>query len=148
VTEGTFFLDVSIPMYAAGRAHAYKDNCTRIMTDVAEGRLAAVIDTEIIQEILYRYGALGAWDTAVMLATNLLDLVDTTLPVRLVDAQLAIDLFRRYGPQGVRARDVLHVAVMQNCGMKRIISSDGHFDLIEGIERIDPHDFVSQRGRE
>ncbi len=147
MTEASFFLDVSIPMYAAGRDHAYREDCTRIMTEVAAGRLVAVIDTEIVQEILYRYGALGAWDTAVTLATDLLDLVDTTLPVRLVDARLAINLFRRYGRQGVRARDVLHVAVMQNSGLTRIISTDGHFDLIEGIQRIDPHDFVSQQGR-
>ena len=36
------------------------------------------------------------------------------------------------------ARDVIHVAVMQNNGLTEIISTDAHFDLIEGITRLDP----------
>ncbi len=32
-------------------------------------------------------------------------------------------------------------------GLTRIISTDGYFDLTEGIQRIDPRDLVSQLGR-
>jgi predicted nucleic acid-binding protein len=134
------FLDVSIPMYAAGRAHPYKEVCVWIMTEVAEGRIEAVIDTEIIQEILYRYGALRRWDIASTMASDLLDLIPTALPIRLADVRLAIEMFGRYAPHGISARDVIHAAVMQSNGLTEIISVDGHFDRIEGIRRLDPRE--------
>ncbi len=57
------FLDVNIPMYAGGKDHRYKESCAWIMTRVAEGKLAVATDTEAIQEILYRYGAIKCWET-------------------------------------------------------------------------------------
>jgi len=37
------FLDVNIPMYAAGRPHEYKESCAWIMGEIAQGRITAVI---------------------------------------------------------------------------------------------------------
>jgi predicted nucleic acid-binding protein len=138
-------LDVNVPMYAAGQAHRYKVPCAWVMREIAEGRLAAAIDTEAVQEILYRYGALQQWSIAVRMATNVLDIVPTVLPVQEADARLAVALLQRYGPVGVKARDLIHVAVMQNHGLTDIISTDTHFDLIEGITRLDPQRLFDQR---
>ncbi len=112
--------------------------CVWVLTQVAEGRLQAAIDSEIVQEILYRYGELERWDIAVSLAANLLDLVPTVYSVGSDDARLAIELFEQYAPQGVKARDLIHVAVMRRCGLTRVISTDRHFDQVAGIERLDP----------
>lgn len=131
-------LDVNIPMYAAGRPHPYRDACVSVMEDVAEGRLSAAIDTETIQEILYRYGALRQWSIATSLASNLLDVVDTVYPVLPSDAALTIELFEHYAPKGVTARDLVHVAVMKSHDLTEIVSTDSHFDLVEGIQRLDP----------
>ena len=108
------------------------------MSEVAEGRLNAAIDTETIQEILYRYGALRQWSIATALASNLLDVVETVYPVLPSDASLTIDLFERYAPKGVTARDLVHVAVMKSNDLAEIVSTDSHFDLVEGIRRLDP----------
>ncbi len=131
-------LDVNVPMYAAGRPHRYREACVKAMSEVAEGRLNAAIDTETIQEILYRYGALRKWSIAIALANNLLDVVDTVYPVLPSDASLTVELFERYAPKGVTARDLVHVAVMKSNGLAEIISTDSHFDLVEGIRRLDP----------
>jgi predicted nucleic acid-binding protein len=131
-------LDVNVPMYAAGGAHPLKEACAWVMTEIAEGRLDVAIDTETVQEILYRYGALGRWEIATTMASNLLDLVPVVYPVLEADARKAVELFREYAPQGVTARDVLHAAVMQNDGMTTIISTDEHFDRIKGVLRLDP----------
>ncbi len=131
-------LDVNVPMYAAGRPHRYRDACVKVMADVAEGRVNAAIDTEIIQEILYRYGALRQWSIATSLASNLMDVVDTVYPVLPSDASLTIELFERYAPKGVTARDLVHVAVMTSHGLTEIVSTDSHFDLVDGIRRLDP----------
>ena len=137
-------LDVNVPMYAAGEEHPYKRSCSWLMQELAEGRLNAAIDVEMIQEILYRYGSLHLWDIATTLATTLLDLAPVVYPVVAADVRLAVDLFRHYAPNGVRARDLLHVAVMQNNGLTEIISTDQHFDQIVGIARLDPEQLFRQ----
>jgi predicted nucleic acid-binding protein len=139
------FLDVNIPMYAAGKDHPAKAACVYVMQEIAAGRLIVAIDTEIIQEILYRYGAIQHWDTATTLAENLLDLVPTVYPVDTTDIRKAIELFKKYAPQGVTARDVLHAAVMQNNGLTYIISMDEHFDRLEGLTRIAPQALYNQQ---
>jgi predicted nucleic acid-binding protein len=139
MTASDFFLDVNIPMYAAGQDHPLKVSCARIMTEIANARLNVAIDTEIVQEILYRFGALRRWDIGTAMASNLLELVPVVYPIRLVEANLTIELFSQYAPQGIPARDLIHVAVMTLNDLTQIISTDAHFDLIAGITRLDPH---------
>lgn len=140
MNDAPLFLDVNVPMYAAGEDHPYKEACAWILSEIANGRLTAVIDAEIIQEILYRYGALREWKVATAMATNVLELVPTVLDVTVEDTKTAVQLFGQYGPQGVKARDVIHAAVMQNNALTTIISTDGHFDLLPHVTRLDPQD--------
>jgi uncharacterized protein len=140
------FLDVSVPMYAAGREHPYRDACVWLMTELAEGRLAAAIDTECVQEVLYRYGRLREWAIAATVAKSLLELATVVFPIEPADVGLASEWIERYGPLGVTARDVLHAAVMRNRGLTEIITVDKHFDLIEGTDRLDPQ-VIYDRGR-
>jgi predicted nucleic acid-binding protein len=82
------------------------------------------------------------------MASNLLDLVPVVYPVLEADARRAVELFREYAPQGVTARDVLHAAVMQNNGITKIISTDEHFDRIEGLLRLDPQTLFDRAQRD
>ena len=143
MNDAPLFLDVNVPMYAAGRPHPYREACIWILGEIADGRLAAAIDTEIIQEILYRYGALQEWEAAAEMASSLLELVPVVLPVTVSEAETAVALFAQYAPLGVTARDVLHVAVMQSHGLTQIVSTDGHFDQIPAVERLDPREFFA-----
>ncbi len=43
---------------------------------------------------------------------------------------------------GLHARDYIHIAVMLNNGLTRILSADVHFDLVDEIERIPPEQFA------
>ena len=139
------FLDVNIPMYAGGKSHRYKRSCVWIMTQVAKGKIAVATDVEAMQEILYRYGAIHHWETGVAMAKSLMQLVGETYPITLEDMRRAIDLFQEYAPKGITARDVLHAAVMMNRGLKHILSTDSHFDLIKGITRMDPEELFLHR---
>ena len=143
-SEVPYFLDVNVPMYAAGKDHPYKESCIWVLTEIANGRLGTVINAEIIQEILYRYGAIQQWPIGAQMAQNLLDLVPIVLPVTENDMKTAVSLFAQYAPQGVKARDLLHTAVMHNHQLTHIISTDKHFDLIDGITRLDPQIFMVQ----
>lgn len=143
--EDIVFMDVNVPMYAAGKPHIYKEACVWLLTEIADGRLSAAIDTEIIQEILYRYGALRRWDVAVQMAANLMDMMPVVYSIQISDMYTAVELTARYGPQGIKARDLIHAAVMQNNGLTHIISTDKHFDQIEGITRLDPQVLFSKK---
>ena len=138
VLSAPAFLDTAVPMYAAGTPHPYRDACQWLMTEIACVRMQVVIDAEVIQEILHRYGALGRHADAVNMARDLMTLVPQILPVTAADMQTAVTLFQQYGPQGLRARDAIHAGIMQNHGLTHIISSDAHFDLIPGLTRLDP----------
>ncbi|MDX1417256.1 MAG: hypothetical protein R3293_23820 [Candidatus Promineifilaceae bacterium] len=46
----------------------------------------------------------------------------------------------QFGPQGVRARDVVHAAVMKSHDLTRIITTDQHFELLPDVRRLDPQD--------
>jgi len=137
------FMDVNVPMYAAGQPHRYKAPCSQILKAVADGRLSVAIDTEIIQEILYRYGALQRWEVAVPMASDVLTLATIIYPVTEEDIRLTIDLYNHYARKGVTARDLIHVAVMKTNELSEIISVDEHFDLVDGIRRIDPANYAS-----
>ena len=136
VPSAPALLDTAVPMYAAGAPHTYRDACQWLMTEIASGRLQVAIDAEVIQEILHRYGALGRY--AVNVARDLMTIVPQILPVTAADMQTAVTLFQQYAPRGMRARDAIHAAIMQNHGLTHIISSDAHFDLVSGLTRLDP----------
>lgn len=137
-TERPPLLDTNVPIYAAGDEHPYREDCRWVMTEIAHGRLFVAIDAELIQEILHRYSALGRYAEAFALATDVLTLIPNVYPITFADVQRTIALFLRCAPQSVRSCDVIHAAVMLNNGLTDIISTDRHFDLIEGINCLDP----------
>lgn len=132
------FLDANVFMYAAGRAHPFKAPSVAVLRRVAGEKLEAVTNAEVLQEILYRYAAVGESERGLHLARLAVAQVGgDVLPVTLADMQRAFDLVARYGTR-IRSRDAVHAATMLNNGLTRIISTDTHFDHIEGITRIDP----------
>ena len=138
MSEPPALLDVNVPMYAAGRDHPLRSPCARLMTMIADGELDVVIDTETVQEVLYRYGALGQIPVAVAVARSLMAIVPKVLAVTASDMVRAVEVFEMHAAAGLTARDAIHVAVMQGNGIDRIISTDRHFDQVAGITRLDP----------
>src|SRR3954447_23857009 len=101
VPSAPALLDTAVPMYAAGTPHPYRDACQWVMTEIASGRLQVVIDAELIQEILHRYGAQGRYADAVALARDVLSIVPRILPVTAADMQTAVTVFEQYAPRGM-----------------------------------------------
>ena len=133
-----YFLDTNIFIYAAGREHPLKASCVALLRRVAREELEVVTNAEVLQEILYRYRALGETQRGLHLARLAVDQVGgDVLPVTLSDMQLAFDLVGRHGTS-IKSRDAVHAATLLNNGLTHLISADGHFDAIEGITRVDP----------
>ncbi len=63
-------------------------------------------------------------------------LVPRVLPVTLDEIELARELSARY-PE-LPSRDLIHLSVMLNHGIRSVISADRHFDQISEIRRLNP----------
>jgi predicted nucleic acid-binding protein len=136
LSEVQHFIDANVPMYAVGAEHPLKKPCLAILRSIARGELAAVTDVEVCQEIVHRYTALGEREQALHVARLFIQLIPEVLPITKADLLLSLEMHQRY--TSLQARDALHAAVMQNNGLKLIISADRHFDDVEGVERIEP----------
>jgi predicted nucleic acid-binding protein len=134
------FVDTNIPMYAVGKDHPLRSVCRQVMDYVSEEAVDALTDVEVHQEILHRYLSLKLPEQARQLSLYFQQLVPTILPITLADLIRARELGRDYPT--LRARDLIHVAVMVNNGLTRILSADAHFDVVAEIERIPPDQFA------
>ena len=135
-----YFLDTCIPIYAAGMDHPYREPCARIVLAVADGKIEAVTDAEVIQEIAYRFHAIRRRAEGLKIAEAFLALVETVLPVTRREIARSLHLQRSY--PFLSPRDAVHVAVMEGAGLSRIVTADRHFDRIEEVERVDPAGLV------
>ncbi|MEW6770357.1 MAG: type II toxin-antitoxin system VapC family toxin [Bacillota bacterium] len=146
-----WFIDTNLIMYARGKEHPYKAACSRILFRIADGSFhrdfgIPVTDTEVFQEIVYRYGLENRWETAVSVSRDLLTIGLKVLAVGKAEIGTLLDLTEKYGGKGVYPRDLVHVAVMVTNGVKRVITADTHFDLFEEVERVDPLSFLPEEG--
>jgi predicted nucleic acid-binding protein len=141
VADGQVFIDANVPMYAAGADHPFKAPCLSILNWAAKNPLAAVTDAEVLQEILHRYTTIGQRERAVDVAVLFSQTVPEILAVTKRNVLQAIHLWQ--GHPSLQARDAIHVAVMEQHGIQRIISADRHFDGLPGLTRIDPLGWIS-----
>jgi predicted nucleic acid-binding protein len=89
-----------------------------------------------LQEILHRYSALNQREQAIEVVRLFVKVVPVVLPITLADVEQALNI---HGPHaGLQARDSLHVAVMVNNGVRRILSANQHFDAVHEVQRVDP----------
>jgi len=130
------FIDANIVMYAVGRPHKYKEACARIIVSISEGKIPAVTDSEILQEILYRYWYIRELEKGLQVFEDFQNLVPKIFPIGREDLIESAEILRKNIP--ISPRDALHAAVMRKNGVNSILSSDTHFDLIPGIQRKDP----------
>lgn len=136
MSESIYFIDTNIFLYSVGRDHPLKPGSVTVIHRIRDGEITAVINTEIIQEILYHFQSIKQLLVGIRLAKDIVSISSRILPVEEIDLSLAIGLLESY-PK-IQTRDAFHAATMIHNGIKEIISTDPHFDLIHEIKRIDP----------
>ena len=137
-----YFIDTNIFMYAAGKSHEFKEPCVSLLSRIQSGELNAAIDTEVFQEILYRYHHINLPDKGADLAWSMTDLGLNVLPVTKKDIEISLYFYQQYQEKGVLPRDIIHAATMVQNGLETIVSVDKHFDIIEEVQRIAPSDLM------
>lgn len=128
------FIDSNIPMYLIGPPHPHKTDAQRLLEEAVLARRRLVTSAEVLQEILHRYVAIRRKDLIQKALDALLGVVDEVYPVERSDVERAKVLLD--GISALSARDALHVAVMQRRDVRTIMSFDGGFDQVPGIERL------------
>jgi predicted nucleic acid-binding protein len=121
-------------MYVAGVAHPHRAPSLRFLERVGSGAVEACTNTEVLQEILYRYSALGRLNDARKVYDLFVEICPVVLDVTLADTDRARDIL--CGSRGLSARDCIHAAVMLNNSITSIATFDKGFDHIPGIRRI------------
>lgn len=134
------FIDVNVVTYAVGAEHPHRRPCQAALGRIVNNKLPAVVSSEIHQEILHRYLSLGLPDKARQISIKLETLIPTALPVTMANVRRAGKLSERY--PSLKARNLIHVAVMLENGISRILSTDTQFDQVSEVERVDPQDFA------
>ncbi|MGI9111986.1 MAG: type II toxin-antitoxin system VapC family toxin [Gaiellaceae bacterium] len=129
------FIDANVPMYAGGSEHSLRESARGALRQVVDARLDGVTDCEVLQELLHRYIALGRRDSGFVVFDSFASVMrGRVLPVDVDDVERARELADEL-PE-LRARDLLHLAVMQRHAIEAIVTADRHFDGIPGIRRL------------
>ena len=127
-------IDSNIPMYLVGAAHPHKVDAQRWMEKLLSDRQRLVTDAEVLQEILHRYVAVNRRDAIQPTFDSLLGVVDEVLAVDRAIVERAKEIV--FGHGCLSARDAVHLAVMEQHGIDRILTFDSGFDGFPGITRL------------
>jgi len=127
-------VDSNIPMYLIGSPHPHKTDAQRLLEKLIADRERLVTDAEVLQEILHRYVAIDRRDAIQPAFDALLGVVDEVLAVdrRAVERAKQIVL----GYRQLSARDAVHLSVMEQNGIRQIVSFDSGLDAFPGIARL------------
>jgi predicted nucleic acid-binding protein len=128
------FVDSNIPMYLIGATHPHKVDAQRLLERAIADRDRLVTDAEVFQEILHRYTAIDRRDAIQPAFDVLSGIIDQVFPVTLAEAERAKTIV--LGRPALRARDAIHVAVMERHGVTRVMSFDSDFDRMPGLTRL------------
>ena len=147
MSDESLFIDTNIVMYAVGKEHRYKNACARVISMLADGSFYKnagnpVTDTEVFQEILYRYALVERWERGILICKHFLALGLEVLCFDSNGVERMLKLAQAYKGRGIPPRDLVHVAVMINRGIRKIVSVDSHFDLMNEVTRILPEDLL------
>jgi predicted nucleic acid-binding protein len=129
-------LDANIFMYAGGAAHPHKAPSLELLRRVATGKVEAVLDAEILQEILYRYRSIGRWSDGRVVYDLAKLTVATVLPITLSVMDYSRILLDQY--PALLPRDAVHASVCLVHKLDGICTFDRDFDALGEIKRIDP----------
>jgi predicted nucleic acid-binding protein len=133
------FLDANILMYAVGGEHPLRAPCRTALARAVQDGIELVTDSEVLQELLYRYFAIHRPEIARAVYASATRLCREVLPVAESHTARALELLLER--PDLPARDAIHAATMEGAGIRQILSTDRHFDGLEDIERIGPHRF-------
>jgi uncharacterized protein len=133
-------LDSNIFMYAGGVTHPHKNPCLQLLKKIASGDIDAVIDAEVLQEILHRYRSIHRWEDRCRVFELARQIVPIVVQVTDDILDLTLDIMKLH-PE-LMARVALHAAACQISGSDVFCSYDEDFDKISDFKRLKPEEII------
>ena len=127
-------IDSNSPMYLVGTPGPLKTDAQRLLEKLVSQRERLITDAEVLQEILHRYVAINRRHDIQPAFDALLNVVDEVLPVDGAVAERAKQIVLGY--LRLSARDAVHLAVMEQHGIDRILTFDAGFEGFPGSTRL------------
>ncbi len=121
-------------IWCLGRERTEPTDAQRLLERLITDRQRLVTDAEVLQEILHRYVAIDRRDATQPAFDALLGVVDQVLAVDGMVAQRAKQIALGY--RRLSARHALHLSVIDQNGIERILSFDSGFDAFPRITRL------------
>lgn len=132
MNAAVIFVDSNVPMYLVGAPHPNRERVVEFLRRWPDE--GYVTSAEVYQEILHRFTAINR-RTAIENAFRLLDeLVGSVFAISRSDVETAREIVDSF-PE-LSARDSLHLAVMREHGVERVISFDQGFSARVGVTRL------------
>ena len=138
--SATIFVDANVFMYRAGADPNWRKTCQDALSHAQETGVTLATNAEVLQEILHHYFARRRPLMAQAVHRAARELCDEIIPVTEGHTARALSLLLDH--QQLPARDAIHVATMEDRGIRTILSADQDFDPVPCVDRIDPRDFV------
>lgn len=128
-------VDSTVLMYAGGTVHPHKVPCVEFLERVASADVEAVVDSEVLREILHRYRTMNRWSDG----RRVYDLTRRIFPGVVPVTADVLDVARGFLDlhPGLTAGVALHGAVVQTHSLDAICSYDRSFDRIAGVKRME-----------
>jgi len=117
--------------HVSHRPGAHKTDAQRILELLVIQHERLVTDAEVLQEIIHRYSSINRRQDIQIAFDAVLRVVDEVLPVDRSAAERAKQIVLSY--HRLSARDAVHVAIMEQHGIERILSFDTGFDGLPGV---------------
>ena len=119
-----------------GAEHPYRTACRDIVGLAASGVLLGDASVELVQEFVHvRTHRLGDRRESAEAGREIGTLCRLH-PLEPEDLRLGLELFEE--STRLELRDALHAATALNRGIGLIVSTDRAFDVVAGLERVDP----------
>ncbi len=129
------FIDSNIFMYAVGAPHPYKVPSENVIRKILSGQISGVTNVEVLQEILYRYGAIRKPKLGYEVFDQIILTFRLIWPIETEDLIMARKLQEKHD---LKTRDALHIATMVRYHVKTLYSYDKDFDRFKTIKRLQP----------
>jgi predicted nucleic acid-binding protein len=107
-----------------------------LLERVAGGEIDAVLDAEVLQEILHRYKSINRWADGRRVYDLARRVFTAVLPVDSTAVDRARSLMNSH--RFLCARDAVHAAVVLENGLDGICSFDKDFDRLTELRRAEP----------
>lgn len=128
-------MDTNVFLYSIGTEHRYREPCRALVRALAGGELSGETSAETIQEVVHHRRRRGDAQ-ATERGRRAADLCAAVHPFDREVMIASLVLIDRH-PE-LPTRDAVHAATALSIGVTLVVSADRDFDVVPGLERIDP----------